>query len=384
MLLWPGRPKNRKLHTLTHKSDPGQSLGVAVRAKIIAATAILSLLALPEIQAQDPELREQGARRLAPEAPLFASPEILRFSLEADWGTIFKDRNQESEYHPAKLYVQGVDGFPLNLDLRVRTRGNFRLQSRICAFPPLRLDFPKEVTANTPFAGQNKLKLATHCQDNRERYQQITLQEYLIYRTFNLLTDRSFRVRLARITYIDAAGKRDTLSRYGFLIEDEKAMAARLGGSVLELEGVHDDNTDQEQMTLVAVFQYFIGNTDWSVWALHNIVLVEIPANDFSTAVPYDFDWSGVIEAPYARPDARLPIRSIRERLYRGYCKDRAQLEPVFALFKQKKDAIYALWRAQEGLDEKTLKRSLAYFDQFYQTIDDPKAVEREFIRSCR
>ncbi len=353
--------------------------------KVVSVAVSLALLVLWEIGVR---LGFQGrsAHLLAQhvEPPLFASHQTLRLSLKADWGTIFKDRSQESEYRPAKLYIEGPDGSPASLDVEVRTRGNFRLQSQICGFPPLRLNFPKEGTENTVFSGQNKLKLATHCQDRREQYEQITLQEYLIYRTFNLLTDQSFRVRLARITYIDAAGERDTLTKYGFLIEDEDAMAVRLGGTVLDLEGIHDDNTDQEQMTLIAVFQYFIGNTDWSVWALHNIVLVDIPPNPFPTPVPYDFDWAGVIEAPYARPDAKLPIRSVRQRLYRGYCKDPAELEPILEQFKREKDAIYALWTAQEGLDRKTLKRAIEYFDEFYTMIEDSKAVEREFVRSCR
>jgi hypothetical protein len=351
----------------------------------VSSTALLAVLVVAAVRAQESGSSERGGRPAADaEVPLFSSHQTLRFTLEADWGTIFKDRSQESQYHPAKLYIDALDGSPVVLEIKVRTRGNFRLQPRICGFPPLRLNFPKKGTENTVFAGQDRLKLATHCQDRREQYEQITLQEYLIYRTFNLLTDKSFRVRLARITYQDAAGKRDSLTRYGFLIEDENAMAARLGGSILHLEGIHDNNTDPEQMMMVTAFQYFVGNTDWSVWALHNIVLVDIPPNPFPVAVPYDFDWSGVIEAPYARPDAKLPIRSVRERLYRGYCRERSEMQPVLDVFNQKKEAIYALWTSQDGLQEKTLKRALEYFDEFYRTINDPRAVEREFLRNCR
>lgn len=336
--------------------------------------------------AQDPKRPTEASTGppASSDVPLFSPHETLLFTLEADWGTIFKDRSQQSEYRPAKLHATGLDGSPVTLDIQVRTRGNFRLQSRICGFPPLRLNFPQEGTENTVFAGQDKLKLATHCQDNRDQYEQIALQEYLIYRTFNLLTDKSFKVRLARVTYVDAAGKRDTLTKYGFLIEDEDALAARLGGTIVDMQEIHDENTEREQMTLVALFQYFVGNTDWSVWALHNIVLVHTPPAMFPRAIPYDFDWSGVISAPYARPDARLPIRTVRERLYRGYCRVRVELDPVLALFNQKKEDIYALWNGQEGLAEKTRQQALQYFDEFYKIINDPRAVEREFIRNCR
>lgn len=330
--------------------------------------------------------QEPPAQHSAPPGPvpLFASHEPLRFTLTADYGTIFKERDAESTYHPARLTIAGPDGTPTTIDVQLRTRGHFRLQPRICGFPPLRVDFPKDSVVGTVFEDQNRIDLATHCQDRRDQYEQITLMEYLIYRTFNLFTDKSFKVRLARITYVDAAGKRDTLTRHAFFVEDKPALAARIGGKVFDMQEVHDENTERDQTTLVTVFQYFIGNTDWSVWALHNILLVELPPEPFPTAIPFDFDWSGVANAPYAKPDYRLKIRTVRERLYRGYCRPVEELEPVFALFNQKKDEIYALYQTQEGLTEETRRKALEYFDEFYKTINDPKAVEREFIRSCR
>ena len=137
-------------------------------------------------------------------------------------------------------------------------------------------------------------------------------------------------------------------------------------------------------MPLVWMLEYFVGNTDWSVWALHNIVLVMRPQSSLPLAVPYDFDWSGVINAPYARPDERLPIRSVRDRLYRGYCRTAEELTPVLRRFDEKKDAIYDLYRNQEGLDPKMRDDALKYYDEFYKTIDDPKAVKRTFIDDCR
>ncbi len=340
------------------------------RCSLAAALAAVAILA-PLAGAQD-----------APQ--LFTSQEILPFRLEADFGAVFKERGQESTYHPARLSYTAADGTPVRLDLQIKTRGNFRLQPRICGFPPLRLDFPKDAVKHTLFAGQDKLKLTVHCQDRRERYEQSVVMEYLIYRVFNLLTDRSFRARLARFTYVDSAGKRDSLTRYAFFIEDDGRMAARLGGNVLDLKQVHDESTERGQITLIAVFEYFIGNTDWSVWALHNIVLVLPPGSQEPMAVPYDFDWSGVIDAPYAHPDARLPIKTVRERLFRGYCRTLEELAPVFRLFNEKKDAIYQLYRTQEGLDPKVRDDALKYYDEFYKTINDPKAMDREFIKNCR
>lgn len=344
--------------------------------------AVAAALFASPVAAQDPPA--QAAPQPRPPQPLFASHEPLILRIEADYGTIFKERDDESTYHPAKLTLAGAGGTPTTINIELRTRGHYRLQSRICGFPPVRVNFPKDSVVGTVFEDQDKIDLATHCQDRREQYEQITLLEYLIYRTYHLLSDKSFLVRLARVTYVDSAGKRDTLTRYGFFVEDKPAMAKRIGGEVFNQTEVHDDNTDFDLMSLTALFEYFIGNTDWSVWALHNILLVQIPPGPFPTAVPFDFDWSGVISAPYARPDGRLPIKQVRERLFRGYCRTADELAPHFALFNQKKDEIYALYQNQEGLTDETKKKTLEYYDEFYKTINDPRAVDREILRKCR
>ena len=344
--------------------------------------AVAAVLFASPVAAQDPPAPAPAQPR-APQ-PLFTSHEPLILTIEADYGTIFKERDDESQYHPARLTFAGPNGAATTVNIELRTRGHFRRQARICGFPPLRVDFPKDSVVGTVFEDQNRIDLATHCQDRREQFEQITLLEHLIYRTYNLLTDKSFRVRLARITYLDAAGKRDTVTKYGFFVEDKPDMARRIGGDVLNQREIHDENTDFDPMTLTALFEYFIGNTDWSVWALHNILLVAMPDAAFPTAVPFDFDWSGVISAPYARPDEKLPIRSVRVRLFRGYCRAPVELAPVFALFNQKKDGIYALYQNQEGLTDETKKKTLEYFDEFYQTINDPRSVEREILRKCR
>jgi hypothetical protein len=319
----------------------------------------------------------------APEA-LFASHDLLTFRLQADFGAVFKERGQQSTWHPATLSFTDSAGTPVTMHIRIKTRGNFRLRTSTCDFPPLHLDFPKNEVKHTIFAGQSKLKLVVHCQDKHERYEQNVLLEYLIYRVFNQLTDSSFRARLTRFTYVDSAGKRDSLTRYAFFLEDDGKMAHRLGGKVFPRLHIVDESTDPNQMLLVWMLEYFVGNTDWSVWALHNIVLVMRPQSTLPLAVPYDFDWSGVIDAPYAHPDAQLPIHSVRERLYRGFCRSAEEIAPVLKLFDDKKDAIYDLYRNQEGLDPKVRDDALKYYDDFYKTINDPKAVKRTFIDDCR
>lgn len=312
-------------------------------------------------------------------APLFRADAPLELRLETDLRTLLRDRGEERAEYGATLRYASAAGDTGVVDVELRTRGIFRLKR--CSFPPLRLDLPRSRVEGTPFAGQDKLKLVTHCRDGRG-YEQNVLQEYALYRAFNVLTDRGFRVRPVRATYIDTT-RGDSLTRPAFLIESEEELAARLGASPIAAANVHDLLIDDTDMTLVAVFQYLIGNTDWSVWGLHNITILRDTAGTL-LAIPYDFDFSGAVAAPYATPPPQLPIRSVRERLYRGYCRPDSLLAAVLTRFREAKDSIYAVVRAVPDLDPRDAKSVLDYFDGFFRTIENPGTVRREFVHRCR
>ncbi|UCG87304.1 MAG: hypothetical protein JSW71_01805 [Gemmatimonadota bacterium] len=347
------------------------------------------LLAASGLEAQDDPVAD-SLRRVAETAPLFASHDVLEFRIEAPLNTIFKDRDQESEYHPGTLSYVDDSGDSVVLDMRARTRGYFRLKPRTCGFPNLHINFRRRQVENTVFAGQNRVSIVAHCQDKRPEYEQFTLQEYLIYRTFNLLTDRSVRVRLARATYIDTDGKRDSLTKYMFVLEPFDMLAARHGWEVLQVPAVPPSEHDRFSLPLVEVFQFLIGNTDWSTFqkstdgsCCHNGKLIGTMAGPV-IAVPYDFDWSGVISAPYARPAAQVGVSHVRQRRYWGICRPPEEFAPVFELFNERREAIYDLWRGQEGLEQRRLERTLEYFDEFYEIINDPSKTKREIVMKCR
>ena len=238
------------------------------------------------------------------------------------------------------------------------------------------------IVANWGAKGQEKLKLVTHCQNRRDEYEQYVVEEYLIYRMYNLLTERSLRVRLTRMTYADSGRSDAPLTKYGFLLEDDREMAARNRAVLVEQKGLAQDEIDPDNMGLVAVFEYMIGNTDWSVWGLHNVKLLEDSAG-VTRAVPYDFDWSGAISPPYAKPDSRLPIESVRQRLFRGSCRSPEAFDALFEKFRAKKDAIYALYRSEPALSPKRAEQALRYYDDFYKTIGNQGAIKYEFLRAC-
>jgi hypothetical protein len=324
-------------------------------------------------------------------APLFASQEILRIGLEADFSTMKReDRVQDPEERPGLIRWTDPDGVEQLMELQLSTRGNFRLQRRNCDFPPLRLNLKKGLTEGTIFETQDKLKLVVTCKLGQDYWEQYVLKEYMVYRMLNVLTDLSFRVRLAQVTYTDTGSDDEPFTRLAFIIEDDDVMALRNRGRKVDWTSgqLNPRFLEPKQAILVDIFQYMIGNTDWSGVEMHNMELVQALEGPAST-VPYDFDFSGLVHTRYAEPDGTLNIRSVRDRLFRGFCpedvnRSQEDYDATYALFLEKKDEIYELWRSLEGLEADRLEDTLEYLDEFYETISNPRWIQSEMMSTCR
>ena len=325
-----------------------------VHAILVGASAQISLL---------PDSRERNV--------LFSSDSVMTFTLTASFPRILTDRGGITMAHPAQLNYHSTQGKPVTLPVKLQVRGNFRKLWNNCSFPPLYLDVPKKKANQTVFANHNKLKLVTHCEG--EEY---VVREYLVYRPYNLLTDYSFQARLCRVSYVDSAGKRPTETRWGVLLEDESSLVKRNGGVSNKLRQISMTNMDSLHMATMAVFEYLIGNTDWSVAYRHNIRLLTVPTIKNPVPVPYDFDQSGIVEAFYARPGERVGVASVRERVYRGITYPSALFHRVFERFNRLKPQVYALYSKDSHLDSAYIKRTLQYFDEFYAVINNPVKVD--------
>ena len=313
---------------------------------------------------------------------LFRDEAPLVLTLAADFRTLFSSRDTVHPHRePARLTFPSDSG-PLTVPVELTTRGHFRLKSSICGFAPLKVYFPKDRLKGTVFGGQGSLKLVTHC-DKGGKYEQNLLIESGIYRAYNQLTDMSHRVRLAHITYADTRDSTKTITRYGFFLESDKDMAERSGGRVLEGGGGSYSEMDSAQTDLMTVFEWLIGNTDWSIVMNHNVRLVQIEGNQWLFPVAYDFDFSGLVGAPYAVPDARLPIKRVYQRLYRGMCRPLAVMAPTLARFMAKQDAIYAAFRSLPDLDPKRLKEATDYLKDGFAVLAKPKDFMPEQDYSC-
>ena len=319
--------------------------------------------------------------------PLFASDELLNVEIEAAFDMLADERPDEEEF-PGKFRYTSDGGELVELDIVLRTRGRLRRQRNTCSFPPLRLNFKKKQVAGTLFDNQDKIKLVSHCRNHDRAYEQAVVAEYLVYRMLNLFTERSFRVRLLRVNYVFSDKERN-IDNYAVLIEPKERLEKRLGGKTTKTEKVRISDLQPEDLNLVSVFQYLIGNTDFSPIAsvpdkdcCHNQILLK-RKDGLDLTVPYDFDQAGMVDAPHASPNPRFNIKSARERLYRGRCVNNDHLPATLDLFRNKRAAIETLIRGQDELDDKKSKSMLRFIDAFYKTIDNQTRLERSIIRKC-
>jgi hypothetical protein len=320
--------------------------------------------------------------RAALAAPLFDGDTVIDVTLSGPFHSLFKSSKKAPEEMPFILEADGA-----RHEIKVRVRGHSRL--RVCSFPPLRLNFKSSATSDTLFAGQDKLKLVTHC-NRGERAGENALEEYLAYRLFNDVSPHSYRARLMRITYVDTDGKlRDSpLTRYAFVRESDKQLATRLGGALANVRQVTRRGLDQDQAAAVYLYQYLIGNTDWSLvkadadeTCCHNGTLVRV--DDRLLYVPFDFDLAGLVNPRYARPDPSLRIRRVTQRLYRGYCLAGDALQRELQRMRQREEALLGIVKRLPGLSQDNRADKLAYLASFFREADETPGLIDLFEEKC-
>jgi len=304
--------------------------------------------------------------------PLFASDAPIQVTLRGPMGGLASNRAEVPR--PATMIVDGVT-YPITLS----PRGITRKTSDICDFPPLRVTLTQAAPPGSLFQHQRRLKLVTHCKRTAD-FQQKVLLEYSAYRLFNLMTPLSFRARLANIDYQDEAGK-PFVSRVGFFIEDFDDVAKRNGmkdahqGSLVPLQSL-----DSAAGGRFAVFEYMISNYDWSMRAAtkgdeccHNGRLLTGTPGSLFVPVPYDFDYSGLVDASYATPPDGIHIDNVRQRAYRGYCAHTAQARAFAAQIAQRRAEFIGLFATIPGLDARNQARSASYIQDFFADVDSGK-----------
>ncbi len=261
--------------------------------------------------------------------------------------------------------------------VRIKPRGNFRKEN--CRFASIAVDFKYE--KSSPFSKLGTLKMVGGC-GSAASHEQYLLKEYLVYKIYNLLTDMSFRVRLLNVDYVDTKGKVKPYTQYAFLIEDVDDLAKRNQCIEKELVRFSPLGMQRDQTTLLYLFQYMIGNTDWSIPYYHNIKLLVQKKDTMTMPFPvaYDFDITGLVNPPYGGPPPDLGIERLTQRLYRGYERTLAEIETTAKIFIDKEEAIYALINQFEPLTAASKKEMIEFLNGFYKTIKNKKELKSLFV----
>lgn len=321
--------------------------------------------------------------------PLFAASEPIRLTIRGPFAAIARNAERSTDAHDATLTLAGAA--PETHAIRLSARGITRRRRQVCPFPPLRVEFAQPPATASLFRGQRRLKLVTHCRP-AEAFQQFMLLEYAAYRLYNALTPLSLRVRLAAIDYVEAGAEAPFATRLGFLIEDVDDAARREGLVEIERGNLYVAQLSPRDAGRVAVFQYMIGNLDWAMHAgppgagcCHNSRLLGAARGqaDGLIPIPYDFDHSGLVDAPYATVPPQVPVGSVRARRYRGHCAYNDEARTAAADALAARAAIEAALAAVPELGPRSRSRASAYLARFFEDVAGPEAVAANLLRTC-
>jgi len=310
---------------------------------------------------------------------LFLSDELMNIELRSDFSAIENDREDKPEYHQGELIYHTPGGETVKLSVRVMARGNFRRDPSNCSFPPLFVNFKKNEVNNTLFENQTRLKLVTPCQDDED-----VIEEYLIYKMYNQVTDLSKKVRLAKILYFDTALDRQVFERFSFFIED-KDHAAERNNAIEKDRFFTPFDLERENVKKMSVFQYMIGNKDWYITSRKNIVVVQ--PNDTTLApyaIPYDFDFAGFIDADYTKPKGVPDSRLVERRIYRGICYSEGEFKEVFEFYRNLRPVFESIIKNQNSLPDYNKRKLIGYLSEFYSIIRSRDMIRQEFLENCQ
>jgi hypothetical protein len=310
----------------------------------------------------------------------FKDTSVINATLTVDMGKVFR-HSKHGDIFYGNFSTVLPDGSKVNDPVQLQIRGHFRQE--FCYVPPIKLKFSYKDSAR--FAFLKSLKLVSECKVSPD-HDQLLLKEFLIYKIYNLLTGLSFHARLLNLTFQDSTAKKKPFTEHAFLLEDIGDVGKRNDCLEWKKGGVNTEATDRRQMTMVALFEYMIGNTDWAVSVEHNIRLI-VSAKDSSSkpvAVPYDFDYSGLVNTYYAIPDEKLEIENVTTRVYRGYPRTMPELQQALDTFRLMKKDIYSLINNFSLLDTRNKQSMTGYLDGFYSEINNPDIVKNVFIDHAR
>lgn len=288
--------------------------------------------------------------------------EGIELTLEADL-TTFVGQKKTNNYIPGKLKMK--DGKTYTVELR--PRGRYR--RKVSQVPPMKIRFDEKEIQAEGLDTLNEIKIAlpsVHSEQGNE----LIIKEYLAYRMFEKISDAHFRARLVKLNLVDTNAKGSGKKKlYAIVIEDEEEVARRLGGEPEDEFGVKIEKFDQQQVALVVMFQYLIGNTDWDLPMHRNVELIKRNNGDKILALPYDFDFSGLVSAPYASPSSESGVKTVRDRFLMSCGVDAEALKSAVGQLKSNEKEFYKICRCKYLSNEASIAM-VKFLESFFKNME--------------
>lgn len=348
---------------------------------ILCILTLVSLLFIGMGSAQGQKSKDISGKK---SFRLFEGDSLIEITLRFDLLTYFRSKPQK-EYLNSNITFHFGKSDSVSQNIRLKTRGVFRNQ--YCMFPPIELSFKKAKFGIPDLDKIAKLKLVVQCSAGKDK-EDYVLREYLAYKLFNVLTDTSFRVRLLTVNYIDSEKKRKPLKQYGFFIEPIEMLSARTNCIEVPSKNLNQKNIIPKIMDRMALFNFMIGNYDWSVPGLHNVLVLKslnIDPEAQGIAIPHDFDWTGLVNASYAIPAENVGTENVRERIFEGICRTKDVYNRELDVFAQKKDAFYKVINDFPYLNQRDKKDIIHYLDGFFDQLTGKRdLILYNLINSCK
>lgn len=344
---------------------------------------ILSIILIISANTTFSQTKSHIVTREQPFAKLFENSSILHITITGDIKSIIRDIDENRTKHDAILSYFDADSIYNNIAIKIKTRGIFRRSRQNCNFPPLKIYFDESYNQSTIFEDICDLKLVTHCKQNRQ-YQQNVAKEYIVYKLWELTSQYSFHVRPLIVTYSDISDLSNNNIFEGFFIEDQQSVMRTHNGYFSDALNVHQDKTDRFEMTKLGLFEFMIGNTDWSVPAQHNTLLFVTSFKRPPVVFPYDFDCCGLVNAPYAQPQPELGIASVTERKYRGFPRSDGELQMAINIFNLLKADYWKVIDNTTILNNDSKQEIKDYLEEFYEIINSEKLIRKHIKQKAR
>lgn len=300
----------------------------------------------------------------------------LKIEIQTDIDSLIANKLEEP-YQDARLLAYHNGEYNRTWDIRVRARGNMR--KKLCYLPPLKIDFSKSTLSYLGFSEYDKLKVVLPC-NNGKQYQQNLYKEFLVYKLYEVIDSLALHTRLIELTLTDKSNHKYSFK--AFCVEDEKNFMSRTGCEIISADvGVVTSGAfEREELLRFALFQYMILNSDWSFYNRHNVEILKCPGALRTSVIPYDFDYSGIVNQPYAIPAKKLPISTVRESIFR--CKNVTveEMEMMSVFFNSRKKALLSVIRKAKYLSKKNRKKMINDILEFFKIVDNPAEWEKNLL----